>query len=210
MWTFDDPLMTFDQVGFTFDGGVPTPLPPPTPPPPIIASNPYLWTADGYNGWSADGFTGWSADGYEPVPLALATAALALYGVNVGVLTYAYSNLVPVGYVITGFVPYLNTSYAGQYIPLVISNGIFPVPPGPPARVPNVVGMYYFDAQLAILDAGLLIAPPIPVISSTVLPQYVVSQSLPGGTEVPQQTQITITVSGFTVLQQPGIPTAVL
>jgi len=37
-----------------------------------------------------------------------------------------------------------------------------PPPPAPPGSVivPNVVGMYFYDAQLALLGAGLRIAPP--------------------------------------------------
>jgi beta-lactam-binding protein with PASTA domain len=42
-----------------------------------------------------------------------------------------------------------------------------------------------------------------------VLPQYVISQSIAAGTQFTQQTQVTITVSGFTVINQPSIPTPV-
>ncbi len=44
------------------------------------------------------------------------------------------------------------------------SFGLLSLPPPPPPLgsiiVPNVVGMYFYDAQLAILGAGLRIAPP--------------------------------------------------
>jgi hypothetical protein len=56
----------------------------------------------------------------------------------------------------------------------------------------------------------MLIAPPNLVLSELVLPQYVISQSLREGTQVAQQTIMTITVSGFTVVQQPNIPVPVL
>jgi hypothetical protein len=69
--------------------------------------------------------------------------------------------------------------------------------------------MFYVDALLAINNARLLIAPPVWVISSTVLPQYVISQSIAAGTLVNEQTQVTITVSGFTVVMQPATPVAV-
>jgi beta-lactam-binding protein with PASTA domain len=162
-----------------------------------------LWSADGNYQWSADGFTGWSADGYEPVSEGVATNQLAAFGVNVGALTYAYDPLVPAGYVITGFVPFLSTTFAGQYIPLKISNG--PAPATTALTVPNVVGKFYSDAQLALLQAGFLIAPPQFVLSSTVKPQYVISQSVAPGTQFTQQTQVTIVVSGFPVTNQPGV-----
>jgi hypothetical protein len=170
-----------------------------------LNTNPF-WTADGQNLWSADGFYGWSADGYQPTTLAAAVTALAAAGVNVGVITYVYDPLVPDGYVITGWPPLL-TSPPGSYVPLTVSQG--PAPPVTQAIVPNVVGMFYVDALLAINNARLLIAPPVWVISSTVLPQYVISQSIAAGTLVNEQTQVTITVSGFTVVMQPATPVAV-
>lgn len=195
-----------------------------------------LWSADGRLNWTADGFTGWSADGYEPTPLACAVTFLASAGVNVGTLSYAYSLLVPAGYVITGYVPFINPALAGQYIPLLISKG---PPPAPTIyTVPNVVGAFYYDAQLAILDAGFYTAyptwafgqstsslPPVTIDSTvitidstivtidgfagvkttTTLPQYVLTQSVPAGTTFTQPVQITIVVAGFPVTNQPGI-----
>jgi beta-lactam-binding protein with PASTA domain len=162
-----------------------------------------LWSADGNYNVSADGAPGWSADGYEPTSFAVAVADLAAFGVNVGTITYELDPLVPVGYVITGYVPYLNPAYAGQAVNLVISSG----PPVPPrvVTVPNVVGMYYYDAQLAILNASLLTAPPVWVLAPTVLPGYVTSQSIAAGNPVTLQALMSITVSGFPVINQPGI-----
>ena len=74
-----------------------------------------------------------------------------------------------------------------------------------PNIAPNVVGKYYYDAQQAILAAAMLIAPPIWVISNTVNPGFVVSQSITAGTTVPQQTPMTIAVSGFQIINQPGV-----
>jgi hypothetical protein len=233
MWYFDSTAMTFDNPAYKFDGSSPS-APPAIPAGGAFGTN--LWSADGNYNWTADGYTGWSADGYEPTNLEVATADLASFGVNVGPLTYQYDPLVPLGYVITGYVPFLNVNYAGQYIPLVISNG--PAPGSTILTVPNLVGLFYYDAQLAINDAGLLIAPPIWVLTSPpapprsdfafgisgfgvgsfgvtplpppgVLPQYVVSQSIPAFTQLTQATQVTITVSGFTAINQPNIPTAV-
>lgn len=178
------------------------------PPPPLPTTCVNEWSADGRLNWTADGYPGWSADGYEPTPLECAVTYFAEVGVNVGTLTYQCSNDgVPLGWVITGYVPYINVAYAGQYIPLTISNG--PCVGSTPLTVPNVVGLFYYDAQLAILDAGFLIGPPIWALSGTVLPQYVISQSIPAGTLVSNQTQILITVSGFPVINQPGIITPV-
>src|SRR5271157_3161776 len=160
------------------------------------------WSMDGNYAWSMDGFTGFSWDGYEPTSLADATADLAAFGVNVGAITYVVDPLVPVGYVITGYIPFFSSAYAGQYIPLQVSGGP-PISPGL-LYVPDVVGEYYYDAQLDILDAGLRIAPPTWALSSTVLPQYVISQSLSAGSFVPQQTQMSIVVAGFPVTNQPS------
>jgi beta-lactam-binding protein with PASTA domain len=191
MWTFDDASMTFDQIGFTFDGGTPIPpppVPPPFPPPPNPPNPPFPpinWLTE-----------------------AQFVAYLAFWGANVGVITYVYSSTIPLGYVITDVTPYLNTNNVGKYIPIEVSNG--PAPAVKQLPVPNVVGMFYQDALQALNYWGLLVNPPALAISATVDPQYVISQSIAAGTLVNPQTPITITVSGFTVLQQPGIPTAVL
>jgi beta-lactam-binding protein with PASTA domain len=170
-----------------------------------LNTNPF-WSADGFNQWTADGFYGWTADGYEPTTLQAAVTALALVGVNVGVITYVNDPLVPSGYVITGW-PALLSAPPGSYVPLTVSDG--PAPTPQILTVPNVVGKFYSDAQAQILQAGFFIAYPTFQLSATVLPQYVISQSLPAGTQFTQQTQVTIVVSGFSVLQQPGIPTPV-
>lgn len=207
------------------------------PPPPFVPNNcTNLWDFSGNWDWDFSGYPGWSWDGYEPTPLECAVTYLAEVGVNVGQLTYQCSSLgVPLGWVITGYVPYINPAYAGRYFPLIISNGPCPVPLY--TTVPNVIGMFYYDAQLAILDAALRIAQPIwgfastvqgsigwtadsttitadssiTVDSSTVIqnfpvnPQYVYAQSIPPGTTVLQGSQVTITVQGFPVVNQPGI-----
>ena len=167
----------------------------------MIGPGTNLWSADGNYNVTADGYPGWSADGYEPTTLAVAQADLAAFGVNVGVITYAYSATVPVGYVITGYVPFLSSAYEGQAIPLVLSNGPSPTPRQ--AIVPNVVGLYYYDAQLAILQASLLIAPPNFVLAPGVTPGIVTGQSLPSFPYVAVGTAMTITVSGFPVIMQP-------
>lgn len=171
-----------------------------------LNTNP-AWAADGFNQWSADGFYGFTADGYEPTILQAAVTAFALLGVNVGLITYVYDPVVPDGYVITGWPPLLSAAGPGSYIPLTVSQG--PAPPITQATVPNVVGKFYYDAQLALGQARLLIAPPIFVLSSTVKPQYVISQSIAAGSVVAEQTQVTITVSGFTVIMQPNTAVAV-
>jgi beta-lactam-binding protein with PASTA domain len=137
---------------------------------------------------------------------AQAVAQLAAFGVNAGVLSYSFDSSPP-GTVLTNITPFLSTSFAGQYIPLTLSQGQSPLPVQ--ALVPNVVGKFYSDAQLALNQARLLCPQPKFVLSSTVLPQYVISQSIAAGATVPEQTQVTIVVSGFSVLQQPGVPTAV-
>jgi beta-lactam-binding protein with PASTA domain len=170
-----------------------------------LNTNPF-WTADGFNQWSADGFYGWSADGYQPTTLQAAVAGLAAVGVNVGVLTYVSDPIIPTGYVITGWAALLSAT-PGSFVPLTVSQGPAVLPPT--ALVPNVVGRFYYDAQLALGQARLLCPQPTFALSATVLPQYVISQSIPAGSLVAEQTQVTIVVAGFSVLQQPGIPTPV-
>ena len=168
----------------------------------------YLWSADGNYQITADGFPGWSADGYEPTPLAVAQAALGANQIQVGTLTYQYSvNGTPIGYVVTGWPAQLGLP-AGSVLNLIISNG--PAPPVAPLIVPNVVGMYYYDAQLALLEAGIRTAPPNIVIAPGVNPGYVTAQSLVAGTPVTGQPQCIITVSGFINQLQGGAQVPVL
>jgi len=137
---------------------------------------------------------------------AQAVSELAAFGVNAGVLSYSFDSSSP-GTVLTNITPFLSTNFSGQYIPLTLSQG--PAAPVTKALVPNVVGMLYSDAQLALGQARLLIASPVWMLSNTVKSQYVISQSISAGSTVPEQTQVTIVVSGFSVLQQPGVPTPV-
>lgn len=128
-------------------------------------------------------------------PLANVVTQLAAFGVNAGVLTYTYDPVAPVGNVISNFTPFLDWRYFGQYVPLTVSEG--PVPVTTVATVPNVVNKYYYDAQLAILDARLLIAPPKYVLAPQVVPGIVLTQSLAAGAIEREQTQMTITVASL-------------
>jgi hypothetical protein len=172
--------------------------------PPYTGSGTNMWSADGNFAWSADGYPGFTADGYEPTPLSYAVTDLALVGVNVGVLTYQNSLVgTPPGWVITGY-PYLAESTpAGQSVPLVISGGAPTT--GTTVMPPNVVGKYYYEAQLQILGHGLRIQFPTFVLDPVITPGRVISQSLPVGVPVPQETLMTIVVSGFPVVNQPGV-----
>lgn len=161
-----------------------------------------LWSADGNFNISADGKGGWSADGYEPTDLVYAVADFAGVGSSIGTLTYVYSPLVPIGFVVTGYPPLLSTTPPGSVVPLTISIG--PAPPVTLVTVPNVVGLYYYSAQLALLQAGLLIAFPNFVNAPGIVPGIVTGQSIAAGTVVNPQTLVTITVSGFLVQMQGG------
>ena len=76
--------------------------------------------------------------------------------------------------------------------------------------VPNVVGMYFYDAQLALLQAGFLIAAPVLADNpgETIPLGTVMSQSIPPGTAYPAgtQVQITITVIAYLSSQPPLTP----
>jgi serine/threonine-protein kinase len=130
------------------------------------------------------------------VSLQQAVALLAAAGVSLGnPITYAYSSTIPVGYVISQ-TPSPGEANYGTLVYLTVSNG--PAPKATSATVPNVVGRYYYDAQLAILDAQCTIAAPNWIVSATVEPGYVISQSVAAGTVAPIGEQVLITVSKYT------------
>jgi beta-lactam-binding protein with PASTA domain len=133
------------------------------------------------------------------VTFAQAVAQLAAFGVNAGALSYAFDSS-QAGTVLTNITPYLSSNYAGQYVALTLSQGLAPATVK--ALVPNVVGKFYYDALLALGNARLLVLPPTWVISATILPQYVISQSIAAGSQVAEQTQVSIVVSGFSVTNQ--------
>ena len=133
---------------------------------------------------------------------------LSLFGVNIGAVTYAYDPVIPLGYVVTNILPYLYPGNEGLYLDITVSNG--PAPAAKLATVPNVVGMYYVDAQAAILTARLLTAVPNLVISTSFAPTYVIGQSLTAGSTQPEQTTMQITVAGFTTTNSMGVPVPVL
>ena len=100
---------------------------------------------------------------------------------------------------------------AGSIVIFNLSLGAGPPAPAGYGVVPNVLGMFYYDAQLALLGAGFRIAFPrfkLPA-SPAFLPQYVIGQSIPGGAIVALQTLIKIDVNGFTVVLLPNNPTPV-
>jgi hypothetical protein len=83
------------------------------------------------------------------------------------------------------------------------------VPPPGTIVVPNVVGLYFYDAQLAILGAGFLIAPPILVDQPEgVTLGIVIGQSIAAGTRflAQDQVQIFITVAAYISPKPPLTP----
>jgi hypothetical protein len=75
--------------------------------------------------------------------------------------------------------------------------------------VPNVVGLYVYDAQQAILGGGFMIAPPIlQGVSEGVTLGIVLSQSIAAGTTFPaaQQVTISITVAAYLTQLPPQTP----
>lgn len=171
-----------------------------------------LWSADGNQAITADGYPGWSADGYEPTTLGAAIGWLGMRGYFVGQVSTQYSTLVPAGLVITGYPGKAALAGLGGYVNLIISAGPAPVSPVTPSPgvgvtiVPNVVGLYYYDAQLAILNAKLLIQAPTWVLNAAVKPGYVISQTLTAGSTVNQQTGMAVVVSGHPNINTQGIP----
>lgn len=164
---------------------------------PGIGTHPLTWSADGNFFWSADGFMSWTADGYEAFSEGAYAIKLAQAGYNVGTITYVFSQTDPLGTVMATIPQPFTNAPLGSSINLIVSNG--PAQPATTATVPNVVGKYYYDAQLTLLGNALLIAPPVFVLSNTVLPSYVISQSIAAGAVVGVNTQVVITVSGFQI-----------
>lgn len=66
---------------------------------------------------------------------------------------------------------------------------------GATLTVPNVVGMYVYDAQLAILQAGFFIWPPVPVQNASVPLGTVLTQSPSAGTIYPIAAQVPVVIT---------------
>jgi beta-lactam-binding protein with PASTA domain len=166
-----------------------------------------LWTADNAV-MTADGFQlTWTADGFYPgvVPGTVPNVVnfqqdYAKFLINQAQLTlyrrdyYVFSNSVPLSYVVS------QSPIAGTVLPLsgqvtlTISAG--PAPVIATATVPNVVGLYVWDA-LRVINAAQLIANPFFEYAESVsIPaEYVISQSLAAGSIVVLWSSVTLVVS---------------
>ena len=76
---------------------------------------------------------------------------------------------------------------------LLVSVG--PTPVAATTVVPNVVGLYLWDAVRILTQAQLIIEPWLYAKSLTVAQEYVISQSVTAGTTVATWAPITLTVS---------------
>jgi beta-lactam-binding protein with PASTA domain len=164
-----------------------------------------LWTADGYPGWTADGYPGWSADGYfNPltpgyVPNVVGMQSYQAYvavnqvGILVNTFVYANSNSVPAGYVISQSLAAFTTVPTGTVIVLTVSLG--PATSVATVTVPNVTGLYVWNAIKTLVNLGLIVEPIIYAASVPVSAETVISQSLTAGTVVLQWSPIQLIVS---------------
>lgn len=90
---------------------------------------------------------------------------------------------------------------ADTHIDAVMQIGVGQFTPSPPPipglTVPNVVGLYFYDAQLAILQAGFWINTPVEVDAPGEVLGIVLTQSIAPGSFFLLPQQITITVAAY-------------
>jgi beta-lactam-binding protein with PASTA domain len=118
-----------------------------------------------------------------------AESAIISAGLGVGIVSTAYSNTVPNGYVMIQE-PTANSMVApSSTINIIISIGVEPI------SVPNVVGMLQADAETAIMSAGLTVGTVSTEYSSSVAAGYVISQDPTVGTSVTSGHLVSIVIS---------------
>ncbi|MHC4528646.1 MAG: PASTA domain-containing protein, partial [Planctomycetota bacterium] len=127
-----------------------------------------------------------------------ANSALAAVGLVVGVVTYEYSDTVPAGDVLDQDPVPGATVPAGSSVDLVISLGRAVI-------VPDVVGRTEAYAESAITAAGLVIGSLSYDYNDTIAAGVVLIQNPIGGTTVPADSLVDLTVS----LGQPEVPDVV-
>jgi serine/threonine-protein kinase len=122
-------------------------------------------------------------------------AGLAISGAQLILNTFTYSTsaVVPAGNVISQSLTAGTTVATGTLIVVTVSVG--PTPVASTTVVPNVTGLYLWDAVRILTQAQLIIEPWLYAKSSTVAAEYIISQSVVAGTTVPTWAPITLTVS---------------
>ena len=122
-----------------------------------------------------------------------AGSLVAAAGLIINTFVYATSSVVAAGFVISQSLSAGSVVPTGTVISLTISLGAAPV--APTTTVPNVVGLYLWDAVRVLTQAQLIIEPWVYGANNTVAQEYVTSQSLTAGQSVPSWAPIYIFVS---------------
>lgn len=114
-------------------------------------------------------------------------------GLIVNTFTYSTSGTVAAGNVISQSLAAGTIVPRGTLIALTVSLGAAPV--AATTTVPNVTGLYLWDAVRLLTQAQLIVEPWLYAESATVAQEYVISQSVASGTTVPTWAPITLIVS---------------
>ena len=123
------------------------------------------------------------------LPQAQAEAAIVAASLTVGSMTTASSDTVPAGNVISQDPAGGSSAAAGSPVDIVISSG-----PGL-VTVPDVVGLFQADAEIAIIAIGLTVGNVTTANSDTVAVGNVISQNPVGGTQVAPASAVDLVIS---------------
>lgn len=122
--------------------------------------------------------------------LRTARISLANLGLEIGQITYDFSNTFGVDTVMGQSFASGREMHYGSTIDLIISKG-----PENLIKVPNLIGMTYEDAENLIIDSGLSLGEIMHQNHETYLPNTVVSQNPSPGILLPAEGKITLVIS---------------
>lgn len=114
-------------------------------------------------------------------------------GLTINTFLYATSSTVAAGVVISQSLTAGSVVPYGTNIALTVSMGAAPITPT--TVVPNVTGLYLWDAVRILTQAQLIVEPWIYGASNTVAQEYVISQDVSAGTTVLAWSPVTLQVS---------------
>ena len=114
-------------------------------------------------------------------------------GLKVGKKNYEFSTYFPKGVVVNQSVPPNDTLQVGQSVDFTISLGDIPEH----FIVPNLVGKSLDEVTYVLLHSGLKVGVVSKEVNNDLLPNTVIRQSVPAGTEVEMGQAIDLVVSEF-------------
>jgi beta-lactam-binding protein with PASTA domain len=114
-------------------------------------------------------------------------------GLIINTFYYSTSDTIPAGVVISQSLVAGTVVPTGTLILLIVSLGAAPVTPT--TVVPNVVGLYLWDAVRILTQDQLIVEPWVYAESASVAQEYVISQSVNAGTTVNAWAPVSLIVS---------------